>query len=225
MNRLFILNEGPTLRISPSLACEIGLNESIVLLQVDWLIQNQGTIKAGTRAIKLPLRKAQDCWLPFYSLATLSRIVENLVGAEYLWMHKEGNERWFALGPGCDRLASVKVAIPKELPKPEPKIEHETKPSQQTPMFNIAAALAEVCRMDLNMNRPQLLREAKLLQKEPAEIRRLYGPGGAWYTSDFRGKIGSPPTPAQVRQTWNKLATTQTASAVGKRVTLGGANG
>ena len=70
-----------------------------------------------------------------------------------------------------------------------------------------ALALAEVCGIDFEANRPRLLREAKLLAKAtprptPDEIRGRYGAGGWWGRGDWRGRKGERPTLALVRETW-----------------------
>ena len=75
----------------------------------------------------------------------------------------------------------------------------------------LAAALAEVCGMDLEANRPWLLREAKILARATPPptsdlIRGRYGVGGWWYRKDWRGKKRELPTPAIVRETWGKWA-------------------
>ena len=71
--------------------------------------------------------------------------------------------------------------------------------------YEQAAALADVCRMDLEMNKGRLLSEAKQLNKSSVRIRELFGPGSPWYRYDFRGKQGSCPVPQQVRQMWVRM--------------------
>ena len=99
---------------------------------------------------------------------------------------------------GFGSTGTTGLDIPK-IPASKP----EKKPAYNT--FAIATALAEVCMMDFEMNKGRLLAEAKNLNKEPAQIRALFGKGGTWYRYDFRGKMGSPPVPQQVRQTWVKM--------------------
>jgi hypothetical protein len=74
-------------------------------------------------------------------------------------------------------------------------------------LYKIATALSEVCKMDLNANKAQLFREAKLLmaaalRPTPELIRDNYNGHGYWTERDWRGKQGARPTPAQIRQTW-----------------------
>jgi hypothetical protein len=69
------------------------------------------------------------------------------------------------------------------------------------------AALRDVCEMDqsLSSNRGRLNRVAKEIVEagrySPEQIRAWYGPGGWWYTSDFRGKDRPRPMPEQVPKT------------------------
>ena len=72
-------------------------------------------------------------------------------------------------------------------------------------IYGQAAAIADVCRMDLEMNKGRLMAEAKLLNKPSVRIRELFGPGGPWYRYDYRGKQGSCPVPQQVRQMWVRM--------------------
>ncbi len=82
-------------------------------------------------------------------------------------------------------------------------ISSDKKKSDETSgLFPIAEAIANVCRMDLNKNRGMLFAEAKRLKESPSEIIKRYSPGGWWYLSDWRGKKGQSPRPAQIRETW-----------------------
>lgn len=70
--------------------------------------------------------------------------------------------------------------------------------------FPLAKALAEVCVMDFDANRAELFREAKLLRKHPADVRKYYARGAWWYKDTWIGQQGRPPTPVQVRRTWGQ---------------------
>jgi hypothetical protein len=77
--------------------------------------------------------------------------------------------------------------------------------------YPIAKTLSEVCRLDYGSNKGLLFAEAKrLMQAKPTPtlelLRQHYGPGGTWYYESFFGKQGSPPRPAQIRQTWLQYA-------------------
>ena len=120
----------------------------------------------------------------------------------------------------ADVGAFIPASVIPHIPVPTDSVE-KIKPPYN--VYVAAAALADVCGMGLDMNKAQLLREAKLLHKEPVRIRELFGPGSPWYRYDFRGKQNSYPTPAQVRQTWLKMEAQFLAARPTKQTEDGGA--
>jgi len=74
-------------------------------------------------------------------------------------------------------------------------------------LYPLAEALATVCKMDLESNKGMLFREAKTIKGKLSieELLQDYGIGGIWYSCDWRGKKGEPPTPALIRQTLGNL--------------------
>jgi hypothetical protein len=93
------------------------------------------------------------------------------------------------------------VIVEEEKPKEQTK---KYTPEQES-MYGKAKAIAEVCRIDLNANKGMLLGTAKKLPIPATEIVDLFGPGGAWYRYDFRGKKNSPPTVKQVLTEFVKM--------------------
>lgn len=78
--------------------------------------------------------------------------------------------------------------------------------SDSKQLYKVASALAEVCRMELELNRPALFAEAKRLVSggvTAEDIRQHYGPGGWWQTSYWKGQRGEPPILGEVRKFWN----------------------
>src|SRR5512143_3790737 len=95
--RIFVVNSGPTLRLSPELALEIGLDESIFLLQADSLLANYGeTGPDGRQWPELSVRPLQRLCFPFWSIATVSRVRSTLLEQGYLVTDAESN--LFTLG-------------------------------------------------------------------------------------------------------------------------------
>lgn len=75
--------------------------------------------------------------------------------------------------------------------------------------FPIAVALSKCCKMNLEMNKGRLLKEAKTLETSASNftlelLEAVYGPEGYWYQVDFRGRKGDPPTSQQILQTWER---------------------
>lgn len=119
--RIFTRNDPTILRIFPPLAKEIGLNESVTLLQIDFLISISRTkgklpyyydAKFWTRQ---SLRELRDNWLPFWSPQTIARALHKLRDEhELIFITNKYNEydydksQWIALNPqGFGRLTSV----------------------------------------------------------------------------------------------------------------------
>lgn len=101
--RIFVLNE-LSLRLSPALASEIGLNESIMLLQIDFWIANapEANIIQGRKWTYQSVRQMQEKAFSFWSISTINRTANNLIN---MGLIIEGNynkmpydkTRWFTL--------------------------------------------------------------------------------------------------------------------------------
>lgn len=100
--RIFTLNEPEAPRINPALACEVGLNESIVLLQIEYWISISDNWQDGRKWTYQSVRDMKKKSFSFWSIATINRAVNSLIDKGYLI---EGNynkmkydkTRWFAL--------------------------------------------------------------------------------------------------------------------------------
>jgi hypothetical protein len=106
----------------------------------------------------------------------------------------------------ADDLADCAIEL-LETPKPRKPV----KPNSGIGFFHLAAAIANVCKMDLEANKGMLMHEAKLLSKAtptptPQLILEHYGKDGTWYEENYFGKQGETPRPAQIRQTWLRYA-------------------
>jgi DNA-binding Lrp family transcriptional regulator len=70
-------------------------------------------------------------------------------------------------------------------------------------------ALSEICKIDLSLatdvQKRQIGQSVKMLKKAEVTIDQLERFSKYWYTQDWRGKKGQPPTPAQVRAEWGKF--------------------
>lgn len=92
--------------------------------------------------------------------------------------------------------------------KPEPtQAIQETTRKEPTPQQALVAALSEATGMDTRLNGSRLGKAAAQLARveaTPDLIRQHYGPGGWWYTSDWRGQKGEFPRPEQVIETWGQ---------------------
>ena len=114
-NRLFVLN-GPTApRLSPELANEIGLNESIIFLQLEFLIAVSNHEKKGRRWTYQSVTDLEKIF-PFWSRATIDRAIRSLknlglIEIDNFNLKKYDKTRWFAMNlEEAAKLNSLKVA-------------------------------------------------------------------------------------------------------------------
>ncbi|AFM40404.1 DnaD-like protein [Desulfosporosinus acidiphilus SJ4] len=112
--RIFTLNE-LSLRLSPALADEIGLNESILLLQLEYWIHITDHDIEGKRWTYQSVRDMQDKAFTFWSVSTVARTVKSLLDKKLII---EGNynkdpydkTRWFALNhKELSKLRSIMI--------------------------------------------------------------------------------------------------------------------
>lgn len=119
-SRLFVLNNPHTLRIYPQLAKEIGLNESLLLLQLEYWLGVEGEAREdGFIWIRRPVREIQATFT-FWSVGTINSIVEALIRKEYvvtadLDQTRGRSGRWFRLNiETIGTLKSVRVCSESE---------------------------------------------------------------------------------------------------------------
>jgi DnaD/phage-associated family protein len=91
-------------RICPELAVEIGLNESLLLLQIDFWIRTSNTEPhEGKNWTYQSVRDIQETF-KFWSLATINRTIQSLVESKLILVgnfnkYKYDKTRWFSLNP------------------------------------------------------------------------------------------------------------------------------
>lgn len=98
------------MRLSPALAMEIGLNESIVLLQLQYLTEISTYEVDGGKWIRGSLPDLVKEHFPFLSVATLSRVISSLTKGGYLQVgnfnkFKYDRTQWLTLSlENCAKL-------------------------------------------------------------------------------------------------------------------------
>jgi hypothetical protein len=114
--RLFVLNDQTVLRIMPTLAKEIGLNESIMLLQVDFLKSISTTEdKKGRPWTFQSIRYLKDEYFPFWSKDTINRTIANLQKKKLIRCNNFNKAaydrtRWISINYGkVSKLKSIQV--------------------------------------------------------------------------------------------------------------------
>jgi hypothetical protein len=104
--------------VNPKLAAEIGLNESLVLLQIAFWINHSDNLRDDAWWTYQSLEDMKEKAFPYWSIATISRIINNLVSGNLLKKtdsyNKRKNDRtqWFSLNiDGLSKLKSIKVIL------------------------------------------------------------------------------------------------------------------
>lgn len=158
---------------------------------------------------------------PLHSIAILDVWQRN---TEFIQTHKKGRSlgeqanSHDELANSPDEVASSQGEIIKNPSIKNPQKKRERKPrapasgpdKEKVNYFPIASALSSVCQMPFDPNKGRLFKESKELCRAdappvtPDEIAAHYGPGGWWYSNDWRGQKGELPTLGAIRQTWGQ---------------------
>lgn len=101
--RIFTLNEPNAPRLNPALACEIGLNESLLLLQLEFWISISNNERDGNLWTYQSVRDIQEKAFPFWGTMTINRAIKSLEESGYIitttkYNHlKYDKTRWISL--------------------------------------------------------------------------------------------------------------------------------
>ena len=114
--RLFILNEPTAPRLNPALACEIGLNESLILLQLEFWISISDNARDGQQWTYQSTRDIQNKAFPFWSVMTINRTIKSLESKSLINTTAKYNTarydktRWFSMNyDGISKLKSISI--------------------------------------------------------------------------------------------------------------------
>lgn len=139
--RLFILN-GSQMRLSPDLAAEIGLMESIVLLQLEFLVSITTFFKNDKPWIRYTMRDLTEKHFSWSSVPTVWRAVQELEKKKLIVLGNFNNARfdkttWITLNlKGLQKLNSVRV------------FQHETAPSFQSETPQVSGVESPPCKTE-----------------------------------------------------------------------------
>lgn len=191
-NRLFTPNNPLSPRICPELAVEIGLNESIVLLQMEFWLATEGKEHGGHLWVRKPEREIQRTF-PFWGVATVHRTIETLVKKTFVVKNENLDDGpgkgagWFRFNESAlHSLRSVKVCSILEQgaePVERSKMEHDPLQNGAAALQNGATVLISKNDLQESKNLAQALRAARA-----ADIRRLM----AFLSRGIRGPIPAP---------------------------------
>jgi hypothetical protein len=110
-------NDPQVMRIHAELAAEIGLNESIALLQLEFLVRKHQNERDGKLWAYASLEELRDRYFKWWSLATISRVLKRLEDADLIFIGNYNatsydRTQWFAMNPaGLGRLEAIKIDV------------------------------------------------------------------------------------------------------------------
>jgi len=114
--RIFTLNEPTAPRLNPALACESGLNESLLLLQIEFWISISNNEREGQRWTYQSTRDIQETTFPFWSIMTINRAIKSLEAKGLIITSTKYNNlkydktRWFTLNfQELSKLNSISI--------------------------------------------------------------------------------------------------------------------
>lgn len=122
---LYVKNDPTTLRIFPDLAAEIGFNESIILLQLDFLIKQSNHLIEGKYWTFQSIHDLKKKYFKFWSTSTINRAIKILEAKQLIYIadfnkKKYDKTRWFAINyEGMSKLKNVMIKT--EISEPEPQ--------------------------------------------------------------------------------------------------------
>jgi hypothetical protein len=123
--RLLVFNDPYAMRINRELADEIGLNESVVLLQIEYRISRWGKEHAGRLWLVITQKDLRDDF-PWWGQATVCRILQNLRQRKLIEVANynectRDRTQWYALcEEGINQLRSIQL-IQNGLPSAQNK--------------------------------------------------------------------------------------------------------
>ncbi len=112
-HRMFVINDPNAPRLAPSVAMEIGLNESIVFLQLEYWCSISEHVIDGRRWVYESITDLNEMF-PFWSRATINRALQVLIERGLVDIGdfnkaKYDRTRWFAINiDGCAKLSSIR---------------------------------------------------------------------------------------------------------------------
>lgn len=133
-------------RIIPALAKEIGLNESIVLMQISFWIGQSKNVRNGTYWTYHSLREMQRDFFPYWGIETVRRTIKSLERKGLIIVknynkRKGDNTQWFSLVP--DTLSSLTSVLIAPAIEGRGVSERDTETQNETPRHQNETTLPE----------------------------------------------------------------------------------
>lgn len=219
--RLFVLNDPHCMRVSKDLAREIGLDESMVLLQLEFLISISNVEIEGRRWKKATIDDLRDQHFDFWSRAKVARIVEGLIARKLIVVgnfNRVGYDRsrWFSLNfAEISKLESVAISHSETAESHSEIWAQSVDDGAQSDPKSLSqneTPTSQIARMDVSERADRFARNETTIEKElkdskptsakPTTGSRQRKPDPIW---DALVAIGLPqPTNDNERGRWNR---------------------
>lgn len=193
-------------RIFPKLAKEIGLNESILLMQIAYWISISKHVKEGVYWTYHSVRELHKNYFPYWSTATIWRTINNLKDSGYIIVgefndRKGDNTQWFALEP--DKLSTLKsiVIMPEHSPS-----QVDTPFQNETPLFQNETTIPETTTDIKNTIAPDGAGASQSKTSKPREPNPMYDAiKDIWgYTATMNGAMAKMLTGIATAKGWKE---------------------
>jgi hypothetical protein len=204
---IYTAAEPTVTRIFPSLAAEIGLNESIVLLQIAWWINTSNNIRENRYWTYQSLQDMRQKAFGYWSRTTISRTIKTLEKLGYITVRRFNkragdNTQWFALCP--EKLKNLK-SIDVKASNSSEVFQNETGVFQnETGVFQNETTLPENSHRipKENLTRAKRARKSSSKNHDDAKAKALID---AWCEHYQYGQIGETMYTASRMKTANSL--------------------
>lgn len=194
--RIYLENKPTVTRIVPELAVAIGLNESIILLQLDFWIGQSDNFQDGRYWTFQSLRDMREKAFGYLGLATINRAVlsleeQGLIIVGNYNKRKGDTTRWFALNPDGLRKLSERVPCIAVTNSP---IQNETPPivtwagaiQSETPTDQNGSTLPEIPTEN------QKQKEVVVARPRPLSFDAFFHPVFLEVTNDPKSNVARP---------------------------------
>lgn len=178
---LFDTNDDQTLRIQGELATKIGFNESVVLMQLEFLISISNHVIQEKAWTWQTLEDLKSKYFPWWSIATISRTLKSLEGQGLIFIdsfnkRKGDKTQWFALNfdkileLGCVKLNARHPIFQNAKWYPDDYKQGEEVPQEETPILQDARPIFH--------NEKPILQDETALPEITPEITTKDDPNG-----------------------------------------------
>lgn len=177
--RIFTLNDPYALRVNKELAKEIGFQESIVFLQIEFLQSISKHVFDGERWTRATLGELHTEHFPWWSTATISRILNRLQSQSLIKTanyNKAEYDRtqWFAIDEeGASNLHSIAILQPETAVSSDIADCNVETDKLQDPSLQNETTIPETYKRELSTERRSNERQKNPADSPPTKVKSL----------------------------------------------------